>query len=370
MTLRIGVPREIKAGENRVAVTPDGAAALAGAGARVVVQAGAGAGSGFEDGEYAAAGAILADSAPAAWDADLVVKVKEPLPGEYSFLSEKTALFTYLHLAAYPSLTNELLAKRVTAVAYETVTVEGDLPLLRPMSEVAGIVAVQAGARGLEKACGGRGVLLPGVSGVPPAAVTVLGAGSAGRSAARAAAGFGADVTVLDILPAKLDRVRRDIPFPVRTVLSSGSSIASALAASDLVISTVLRVGGRAPVLVTRDHLKSMRRGAVLVDLAIDQGGSAESSRPTTHDAPYYLEEGIVHYCVTNMPAAVPRTSTGALCRATLPYVLSFARLGVEGALRADGALRAGLNTRDGKVACEGVAKALGLPYVPPEKLL
>jgi alanine dehydrogenase len=370
MTLRIGVPREIKPGENRVSVTPDGVRALTRAGARVFVQKRAGEGSGFGDGDFAAAGAVLADKADLVWDVDLVVKVKEPLPEEFPFLSEKTALFTYLHLAACPALSAELLSKRVTAVAYETVTVEGRLPLLRPMSEVAGILAVQVGARGLEKSCGGRGVLLPGVARVPPGVVAVIGAGTAGSTAARAAAGFGADVTVLDVSAEKLEELRRGIPFPVRAVLSNEESVASATASADLVISTVLVVGEKAPLLITRERLRSMKRGAVLVDIAIDQGGTAETSRPTTHDAPYYVEEGIVHYCVANMPAAVPHTSTRALSQATLPYVLSFARLGVEGALRADAALRAGLNTRGGKVACEGVAKALGRPHVPPETLL
>ncbi|MBI5342867.1 MAG: alanine dehydrogenase [Deltaproteobacteria bacterium] len=296
--MRIGIPKEIKAGENRVAMTPQGVEALRRAGASVDVQAGAGEQSGFPDGEYLEAGGRVVPSAAMAWDADLVVKVKEPVPGEFPFLSEKTVLFTYLHLAAMPALTDALLERRVTGIAYETVSAEGRLPLLKPMSEVAGILSVQAGARALEKSCGGRGVLLSGAGGVPPSRVVVIGAGTAGKSAARIAAGVGADVTILDV------------------------------------------------------------------------GGTVETSRPTTHASPYFIEEGVVHYCVANMPAAVPRTSTAALVSATLPYVLALVREGAIGALRKDPALRAGLNTFRGKVTCEGVAKATGKEYTPPETLL
>jgi len=368
--LRIGVPREAKPGENRVSLTPAGAAALRAAGADVVVESGAGAASGFGDREYLEAGASVVPEAGEAWSADLVAKVKEPLPSESRYLSASSALFTFLHLAAFPELTRELLARRVTAIAYETVTLLGALPILRPMSEVAGILSIQVGARGLEKGCGGRGVLLSGAGGAPPGDVCVLGAGVAGRSAARIAAGIGARVTVLDLIPEKLALANRECGGRVRTVLSSPEAVAGAAREADLLVSTVLVVGERAPVLISRDTLRSMRAGAVAVDIAVDQGGSLETSRPTTHAAPYYMEEGIVHYCVANMPAAVPRTSTQALTAVTLPYLLSFARQGIEGALRADPGLLSGLNTHGGNVTCEGVAKASGLPFVPPPRAI
>lgn len=368
--VHVGVPKEIKRGETRVAVTPEGVRALAAAGAFVRVEAGAGEGSGFGDDEYAAAGAAVVASAAQAWEADVVVKVKEPVAGEFAFLSPRAALFAYLHLAAAPELTRALLEKKVTAIAYETVWDGAGLPLLRPMSEVAGAMAVQVGARGLEKGCGGRGVLLPPVCGGPPGDVVIIGAGSAGRSAARTAAGMGAQVTVLDVSEEKLARLQEEVGPRICVLRSTPEAIARALASADLVISSVLVPGDRAPRLITRESLRGMRRGAVIVDVAIDQGGSAETSRPTTHDDPYYVEEGIVHYCVTNMPAAVPRTSTLALTAATLPYLLKVARLGVEGALKEDAALRAGLNTRDGMVTCRGVARALGLFCASAEELL
>jgi alanine dehydrogenase len=365
-----GVPTEVKAGENRVALTPGGAEALEGAGADVRIQAGAGEESGFTDAEYASAGALVVASAAEAWDADLVVKVKEPVPAEYRFLSERSALFTFLHLAASPALTEVLLERMVTGIAYETVSDGGRLPILRTMSEVAGVLAVQAGARALEKACGGRGVLLPGAGGSAPSRVVVIGAGNAGRAAARVAAGMGADVAMLDIAPSALARAAGEIPGRVRTALSTPEAISSEVVEADLVISAVLLVGGKAPVVISRETLRRMKRGAAIVDIAIDQGGSVETSRPTTHEAPYFVEEGIVHYCVSNMPAAVPRTSTAALTSATLPYLLEIARRGIEGALRGDPALRAGLNTCRGKVTCEGVARALNKEYTRPETLL
>ncbi|NJD61921.1 MAG: alanine dehydrogenase [Deltaproteobacteria bacterium] len=368
--MRIGVPREVKPGENRVALTPGGSERLTGAGAEVRVQAGSGEESGFSDAEYTASGARVVPTAAEAWEADLVVKVKEPLPQEFPFLSEASALFTYLHLAAIPALTGILLQRRVTAIAYETVSDGGKLPLLRPMSEVAGILAVQVGARALEKSCGGRGVLLSGAGGAAPSRVVVIGAGTAGRHAARTAAGVGADVVLLDISPEKLARAAEEIPGRLRTALSTPGSVASEVPAADLVISTVLVVGDKAPVLVTREILRRMKRGAAIVDISIDQGGSVETSRPTTHAAPYFIEEGVVHYCVSNMPAAVPRTSTLALTSATLPYLLRLCASGIEAALRDDPALRSGLNTFRGKVTCEGVARALALEYAPPESLL
>jgi alanine dehydrogenase len=370
MTFRIGIPREIKDGENRIAATPRCVLALRKAGATVFVQRGAGRESGFPDSEFARAGATIVPDAAKAWSADLVVKVKEPVPREFRYLSERTALFTYLHLAALPELTDTLLERKVTAIAYETVTKDESLPLLRPMSEVAGILSVQVGARGLEKASGGRGVLLSAVRGGKPSAVCVIGAGTAGKSAARTAAGIGASVTVLDISREKLARVRKEIGGRVRAVFSTPKSIERAVAASDLVISSVLVVGDRAPVLIPRKLLRRMPRGAVVVDISIDQGGTLETSRPTTHADPFYVEEGVVHYCVSNMPAAVPRTSTIALTEATLPYVRKFARTGVLNALRKDPGLRAGLNTFAGRVTCEGVAHAFGREYTDPESLL
>lgn len=368
--MRIGVPGEIKSGETRVALTPEGAAALKRAGAEIRVQAGAGKESGFPDSGYAAAGAAVVPSAAMAWDADLVLKIKEPLREEFPFLAERSSLFAYLHLAAFPLLTDELLARRITGIAYETVSAGGRLPLLRPMSEVAGVLAVQAGARGLERINGGRGVLLAGTAGAEPGRVLVIGAGIAGRAAARTAAGMGADVVLLDVSPSSLAEAAGEVPGAVRRDLSTEESIRAEAAAADLVISTVLVVGGKAPVLISREMLRRMKRGAVIVDIAIDQGGSIETSRPTTHESPYFVEEGIVHYCVTNMPGAVPRTSTAALTAATLPFILEMALSGVVGALRKNPALRAGLNTCRGKVTCEAVARALGKAYVPPETLL
>lgn len=370
MNFRIGIPREVKEGENRVAATPQCVSALRKAGARVFVQSSAGTGSGFDDPEYSRAGATVVPSAADAWDADLVVKVKEPLSREFRFLNDRTALFTYLHLAAFPELTDVLLKKKVTAIAYETVSRGGRLPLLRPMSEVAGILSVQVGARGLEKAAGGRGILLPAVKGGKPAMVCVIGAGTAGRAASRTAAGIGARVTALDISRENLARVREETDGHVRTLLSTPESIERVVTRSDLVISTVLLVGDRAPVLIRRPILRRMQRGAVVVDIAIDQGGSVESSRPTTHAAPFFIEEGVVHYCVSNMPAAVPRTSTIALSKATLPYILTLARTGVLPSLRKDSGLRAGLNTYRGRVTCEGVARALKKDHTEPDALL
>ena len=370
MKLRIGIPREIKKGENRVGATPRCVTALREAGAKVLVERGAGLGSGLPDSEFARAGASLVKGPENVWDTDLVVKVKEPLPREFRFLSERTALFTFLHLAAFPKLTDALLARKVTAIAYETVTNRGRLPLLRPMSEVAGILSVQAGARGLEKEAGGRGILLPAVQGGRPASVCVIGAGTAGRSAARTAAGIGANVTVLDISRENLARVRKETGGRVRAILSTPESIERAVVSSDLVISTVLLVGDRAPVLISRKLLRRMPRGSVVVDISIDQGGTLETSRPTTHAEPYFVEEGVVHYCVMNMPAAVSRTSTIALTKATLPYVKAMAGKGVLEALRKDSGLRAGLNTFRGRVTCEGVARALGREYTDPETLL
>ena len=363
--MRIGIPRETKPGECRVAVTPSGVRALRGSGAGIVLETGAGAAAGFDDGEYRNAGGKIVPTASEAWSADLVVKVKEPLSDEFRFLSKSSTLFTFLHLAAFPQLTEELLARRVTAIAYETVLSGGALPILRPMSEVAGILSIQAGARGLEKCCGGRGVLLAGTAGSPPGNVAVLGAGVAGRNAARIAAAIGANVTILDVNLEKLASANRECGGKARAIPSTPEAVAGVLKETDLLVSTVLVAGERAPRLVTREMVRSMRPGAVAVDIAIDQGGSLETSRPTTHADPYFIEERVVHYCVTNMPAAVPRTSTQGLAAAVLPYLLSMAMKGVVGALRSDAALLAGLNTHDGHITCTGVAKAFGKPFLP-----
>ncbi len=368
--MRIGIPKETKEGENRVAATPGAVSSLVRAGARVRVQAGAGRESGFSDREYSEVGAEMVPDPAAAWDVDLVVKVKEPLPGEFRYLTERTALFTYLHLAALPELTGELLARKVTAIAYETVEEGGRLPLLRPMSEVAGILAVQAGARGLERASGGRGVLLSPVPGAEPASVCVIGAGISGKNAARTAAALGAGVALLDLSEEKLAAARKEIGPGISTMLSSPEAIESAAVGADLVVCAVLVPGGRAPILIRRGLLRRMKRGAVVVDVSIDQGGTLETSRPTTHASPFYVEEGVVHYCVANMPAAVPRTSTGALSGAILPYLLRIARSGVAGAMREDPGFRRGLNTLGGSLTCEGVAHAFGKPYRTPEEAL
>lgn len=368
--MRIGIPRETKPGECRVAVTPSGVRALHDSGVEIVVETGAGAASGFEDREYREAGSRIVSTASEAWSADLVVKVKEPLSPEFRFLTKSSTLFTFLHLAAFPQLTEELLARRVTAIAYETVVSGGALPILRPMSEVAGILSIQVGARGLEKCCGGRGVLLAGTAGSLPGNVTVLGAGVAGRNAARIAAAIGANVTILDVNPGKLSEAQRECGGRARTIPSTPEAVAGAMRGTDLLVSTVLVAGERAPRLVTREMIRSMGPGAVAVDIAIDQGGSLETSRPTTHADPWFIEERVVHYCVTNMPAAVPRTSTLGLAAATLPYLLSFSERGVIGALRSDEGLLAGLNTHDGHVTCEGVAKAFGKPFLPTREAL
>jgi alanine dehydrogenase len=368
--MRIGIPRESKPGECRVAVTPSGVRAIRDSGAEIVLEAGAGAASGFGDREYRDAGGTIVPTASEAWSADLVVKVKEPLPTEYRFLSKSSTLFTFLHLAADPRLVEELLAQKVTAIAYETVVSGGALPILRPMSEVAGILSIQVGARGLESSCGGRGVLLSATAGSSPGDVAVLGAGVAGRNAARIAAGIGANVTILDVNPEKLSEAQSECGGKARTIRSTPEAIAGVLKETDLLVSTVLLAGERAPRLVTREMIRTMRPGAVAVDVAIDQGGSLETSRPTTLADPYFIEERVVHYCVTNMPSAVPRTSTKGLAAAVLPYMLLFAVNGVVGALRSDDGLLAGLNTRDGHVTCAGVAKAFGKPHLPAREAL
>ncbi|MBS1176280.1 MAG: ald [Proteobacteria bacterium] len=370
--MRVGVPKEIKNHEYRVGLTPASVRELVHHGHAVVVQSGAGAGIGAADADYLAAGAgIGADAVQVFADAEMIVKVKEPQPAERALLRAEQVLFTYLHLAPDPDQCRDLLASRATCIAYETVTGRhGALPLLAPMSEVAGRLAVQAGAYCLERAHGGMGVLLGGVPGVPPARIAILGAGVVGSNAAQIAVGTGAQVVVLDRSVDALRRIDRLLGARVMTVFSNRDNVERELLAADLVIGAVLIPGAAAPKLVTRAMLPRMKPGAVIVDVAIDQGGCAESSRPTTHAEPTYVVEGVVHYCVANMPGGVPRTSTYALNHATLPFVLALADKGWKQALRDDPYLKAGLNVCAGQVTCAEVAEALGYPAVAPDSLL
>jgi len=368
----IGVPREIKDQEYRVGLTPASVREIVTQGQRVLVEAGAGSGIGATDADYAAAGAQVAASAQEVFDrAEMIVKVKEPQAPERKRLRRGQVLFTYLHLAPDPEQTRDLVASGAVCIAYETITAPGGgLPLLAPMSEVAGRMAVQAGARCLEKPNGGMGILLGGVAGVPPAKIVILGAGVVGANAALIAVGSGAHVVVID---RNIDRLRRiEERFGARavTVFSNRDNIERHVLSADLVIGAVLVAGAAAPKLVTREMVARMKPGAVLVDVAIDQGGCFETSRPTTHSQPTFVVEGVVHYCVANMPGGVPRTSTYALNNATLPYVLMLAQQGYRQALQADPHLLAGLNICDGEVTCREVAEALGYRYVEPSAAL
>ena len=370
--MKIGVPREIKTHEYRVGLTPAAVRELTRAGHQVMVQQGAAAAIGFPDAAYATAGATPGACAAEVFAfADLVVKVKEPQPEEIALLREGQVLFTYLHLAADPAQTEGLMRSGATCIAYETVTdPRGALPLLAPMSEVAGRMSVQVGAHCLEKEQGGAGVLLGGVPGVPAGNVVVLGGGVAGTNAARMAIGFGATVTVIDKSLARLRELDEQFPTQLHTLFSTADAIESAVLNADLVIGAVLVPGAAAPKLVTREIVRQMRPGSVLVDIAIDQGGCFETSRPTTHAAPTYVEEGVVHYCVTNMPGAVARTSTIALGNATLPFVLALAGKGWLRALADDVHLRRGLNIHAGTVTHPAVARDLGLACRPADAVL
>ncbi|HYE15151.1 MAG TPA: alanine dehydrogenase [Pyrinomonadaceae bacterium] len=368
----VGLPKEIKDNEYRVGLTPAGVRALTDAGHRVIVERSAGEGSGFDDSLYEKAGASIIPSADDVWaEAEMIVKVKEPIAPEYPRMKEGLLLFTYLHLAPDPKQTEALLSSKVTGVAYETITDRrGTLPLLTPMSEVAGRMAVQVGAQYLEKMNGGRGVLLGGVPGVPAARVVIIGGGVVGTNAAKMAVGMGAQVTIID---RDLDRLRDldDIFLSkVSTLASSAYAIHGAISEADLIIGAVLVAGAAAPKLVTREMLKDVPNGAVIVDVAVDQGGCIETTRPTTHSNPTFYEEGVLHYCVANMPGAVPRTSTFALTNATLPYVVKLANLGFLDAISSDPGLREGVNTYAGKLTYEAVAVAQGLDYTPLEEML
>ncbi len=370
--MQIAIPKEIKNHEYRVALTPTGARELVGRGHRVTIQAGAGDGAGFPDAAYAAVGAHVEPDVAAVWqDAELILKVKEPQPEEVARLKEGQTLFTYLHLAAEESLTRGLMERGATCIAYETITdPQGGLPLLAPMSTVAGRMAIQAGAHSLEKAQGGAGVLLPGVPGVAPAKVAVIGGGVVGENAARMALGLGAEVTVLDKSIPRLETLDDRYQGRLKTVFSTADAIDEAVRECDLIVGAVLIPGATAPKLITRDMLADMKPGSVLVDVAIDQGGCFETSRPTTHAEPSYMVDGIVHYCVANMPGAVARTSTQALTNATLPYVIALADKGWQQALADDDHFAAGLNVHAGQVTHVAVAEAFGLSSVAPAGLL
>ena len=367
--MRIGVPREIKDHEERVGLVPSSVAELVHHGHEVLVQQGAGAGAGLGDEQYVAAGAKIVATADEVFAAEMIVKVKEPLPPERARLRRGQLLFTYLHLAPDRQQTLDLLESGVTAIAYETVTSpSGTLPLLTPMSEIAGRLAPQVGAHWLECTTGGRGVLLGGVPGVPPAEVVVLGGGVSGTHAATIALGMGATVFVVDRSAEVLRRLAAQLPG-LRTIFSTRDALGAILRRADLLIGAVLVPGAAAPKLVTREMVRTMKPGSVIVDIAIDQGGCCETSRPTSHSNPTYVEDGVIHYCVTNMPGAVARTSTFALNNATLPFALALADKGWKRAIAEDPHLRNGLNVHDGKLTCRPVAEALGLPWTAPETL-
>jgi alanine dehydrogenase len=368
----IGVPTEIKTEENRVAVTPAGVTAFAARGHKVLLQKGAGLGSGLTDRAYEAAGAIMVESAREVWEkVEMVMKVKEPQESEYPLLRQGLILFTYLHLAANESVTRALLDRKVTAIGYETIQLDdGSLPLLAPMSEIAGRLSIQVGAWSLQAENGGRGILLGGASGVRPAKVVILGAGMSGSAACQVAAGMGAYVSILDINPTKLRYIHDILGGHLTTLMSNRANIEEEVMDADLVIGSVLIPGAQAPKLISRGLVRRMKPGAALVDISIDQGGCVETSRPTTHREPIYIEENVVHYCVTNMPAIVPNTSTYALTNATLSYGLQLANRGFLQALARDKALTKGLNTYNGKIAHEGVANAFNMPWTAAEQII
>lgn len=364
-TLIIGIPKEIKADENRVGLVPSGVSAFVQHGHEVLVQAGAGLGSGISDAEFTRAGAIMLASAHELWErADLVMKVKEPLGDELAWMREGQILYTYLHLASNETLTRALCERGVSAVAYETIQLaDGSLPLLFPMSEVAGRLSVQKGAQCLEAGSQGRGILLSGVSGVRPANVVILGAGTAGANACHMAVGMGARVSILDINPARLRYLQDIMRGQLTTVMANPANVWEEVVGADLVIGAVLVPGAKAPRLVSEALVKAMQPGAALVDIAIDQGGCFETSHATTHHDPIYRVHDVIHYAVANMPGAVPRTSTYALTNVTLTYGLALADKGLEKALHEDAALRRGLNTWQGHVTCKPVADTFAMPY-------
>lgn len=367
----IGVPKEIKNNENRVAITPAGVHALVKKGHKVVIEKNAGTGSGIEDAEYASAGASIFDSSVSIFEnADIIMKVKEPIESEYSLFKEGQSLFTYLHLAPNPTLTDVLLKKKITAIAYETITApNGALPLLAPMSEVAGRMSVQIGATMLQKYNGGSGILLGGVSGVMPAEVLIIGGGVVGTNAAKMAVGLGAKVTVMDVNRSRLAYLDDIFAGRISTLNFNEYSTAEMVKKTDLLIAAVLLPGAKAPRTVTESMVKTIKKGSAIVDVAIDQGGSVETiDRITTHDNPYYEKYGVIHYSVANMPGAVPRTSTYALTGATLPFIIEMAEKGLEKAFIENKSLLLGLNTYEGTITCKAVADSLNMEYVSPDK--
>lgn len=368
----VGVPKEIKPGENRIAMVPAGAEALVASGHKVLIEQGAGLGSGFEDAAYKSVGATLVKSADDVWgQADMIVKVKEPIAVEYPRIKPDHVIFTYFHFAASEELTLALRDSGAVSIAYETVQLPtGELPLLTPMSEVAGRMAIQEGAKYLEKNFGGRGILLGGVPGVPSAEVVVLGGGVVGTHAAKMAAGLGARVAILDLNLQRLRYLEDVMPANVDLVYSNRTNILEAIERADLLVGAVLLPGAKAPYLVLRDDLKRMKDGAVIVDVAVDQGGCIETTKPTTHENPTFVVEGVTHYCVANMPGGVPRTSTLALTNATFAYAQRLADDGWETACQQDSALALGVNMVDQKVTCKGVADAFDLDYTPIDDLL
>lgn len=370
--MQIGVPKEIKSNENRVALAPSGVEALITAGHSVWVETGAGSGSGFSDAQYSAVGARISPDAAHVWaQAELIVKVKEPLRAEWPRIRPGQLLFTYFHFAADRELTQAHLDSGASCIAYETVqSPSGELPLLTPMSEVAGRMAVQEGAKYLEKLYGGRGMLLGGVAGVAPANVLILGGGVVGINAARIAAGMGARVTILDVSPERLRYLGDVLPANVQTIFSTRYALLEQLPSADLIIGGVLIPGALAPKLIHHADLKLMQTGAVIVDVAVDQGGCVASTHPTTHENPIYVVDGVIHYAVANMPGGVPHTATQALTNATLPYVMQLANKGWKHALKDNPALLKGLNITQGKITHHAVAKAFSMHYSPPEEFL
>ena len=361
----IGIPREIKPEEKRVSVTPEGVKAFVHRGHTVFVEYRAGEGCGIPDGDYKKAGALVKREPSSIWKhADMIIKVKEPLSAETSLMREKQIIFTFLHLAANKKLAGEVLKRKVIGIAYETVQEEnGCLPILKPMSEIAGHLSAQLGSRGLDVHNGGRGILMGGIRGAGPARVTVIGGGSAGQRAAEVARGLGGRVTILDIETKRIKELRKRFGKEVKVVRSTSQTIESKVLESDLVIGSVLKPGARAPKLITKGLVKKMHKGAVIVDIAVDQGGCCETIHPTTHAEPFYVRFGVVHCGITNLPSTVPLTSTASLCKASLPYALEIADKGIRGAASADSALYRGITVFDGKVTNRAVAEALGLPF-------
>ncbi|MGR9048739.1 alanine dehydrogenase [Halobacillus litoralis] len=368
----IGIPKEIKNNENRVAITPSGVINLMKAGHTIRIETQAGTGSNFTDEEYRDAGAEIVETASDIWsNSEMVMKVKEPLPSEYGYFRKGLILFTYLHLAAEPELTKALVENEVTSIAYETVAVDNKLPLLTPMSEVAGRMATQVGAQYLEKSFGGKGILLSGVPGVSRGKVVIIGGGIVGTNAAKIAIGLGAHVTVLDLNPNRLRELDDQFGKDIQTMMSNPFNIAEAVKEADLVIGAVLIPGAKAPKLVTEDMVKEMKDGSVIVDVAIDQGGNFETvDHITTHDDPIYEKHGVLHYAVANIPGAVPRTSTIALTNVTIPYALQIASKGVNKAVEDNKAIEAGVNTANGHLTYEAVARDLGYDYKPVQEAL